>query len=240
MIFHGFQRLASGGISIENGNLLQRFLWSIQGLLKVIGGQRFDYYLSDWYWIPSRAIPGEPITEFPFLPFSMETHTPHLFSLPITLIALLWVLSILFIKDELRHSHKNVILSILFGSIVIGALKVTNTWDFPVFLMICLIILGYKLFQSYFANSFNKENHPENRGYSNLWSAIFLTILFVAMSVLIYYPFSKWYGQAYTSLEFWSGSHTPVSSYLTHWGYFFFITVSWWIWELWNWMANTP
>ena len=79
---------------------LQRAVWSVQGFTNVLAGQKFNYYPGDWYWIPSRAIPGESITEFPFFTFLYADPHAHLFSLPLTLIVLLWAISVLFMDKE--------------------------------------------------------------------------------------------------------------------------------------------
>jgi hypothetical protein len=49
----------------------------------------------DWYWIPSRAIPGEPITEFPAFTFLYADLHAHMIALPLTVLALAWAISIL-------------------------------------------------------------------------------------------------------------------------------------------------
>jgi len=240
MIFHGFQRLASSGIPIETGNFIQRVVWSLQGFFQVLAGKKLNFYPGDWYWIPSRAIPGEPITEFPFFTFLYADPHAHLFALAITLLALLWSISILLSQNDWldkKNFIQNTIVFV-FGAVVIGALRVTNTWDFPTYLGICVIVMGYTFFKSY-----NKENpllgfisDPLRR----IVISIFIIGIFIVLTLLLYLPFSQWYGQAYTSIELWKGGHTPLASYITHWGFFLFITFSWWLWEIRNWMAETP
>ncbi len=61
-----------------------------------------------------------------------------------------------------------------------------------------------------------------------------------ALSVLLYQPFSHWFGQAYTSVQTWKGPRTPLSTYLTQWGVFLFFIVSWMTWETRQWLAETP
>ncbi len=241
MFFHGFQRLASGGVPIERGSFLQRSLWTGQGIIQVLLGQKFNYYPGDWYWIPSRAIPGEAITEFPFFTFLYADPHAHLFSLPLTLMALLWTISVLLKKNNLSINRSE-ILSFLFGAMVIGALRVTNTWDFPVFLLIGISVIIYKTIASKSYELEEKKNWFSliRTVLSALVKLLLLVIAFIAVCVFIYLPFSKWYGQAYNSIELWNGGHTPLASYLTHWGFFFFITASWWVWQLRSWLEETP
>jgi uncharacterized membrane protein len=56
----------------------------------------------------------------------------------------------------------------------------------------------------------------------------------------MYQPYRQWYGQGYSKLGLWEGTHTPLSAYLTHWGLFLFLIVSWMAWETREWMATTP
>jgi YYY domain-containing protein len=240
MIFHGLQRLASTGIPIETGNFIQRAVWSIQGFFQVLAGNRMNFYPGDWYWIPSRAIPGEPITEFPFFTFLYADPHAHVFALAITILVLLWCLSILAIKNDWFSKKEKIqnISSLVFGAIVVGALRITNTWDFPIYLGISVIILGY----AHLMNR-SKNGKPFKLDFF-IWRSIFNFVvvigIFISLTLLLYLPYSHWYGQAYTSIELWQGSRTPLASYLTHWGLFLFITLSWWVWELRNWMATTP
>ena len=61
-----------------------------------------------------------------------------------------------------------------------------------------------------------------------------------ALSQLFYQPYSHWYGQGYSEVKIWDGTHTPMMQYLTHWGAFLFVIVSWMIYESIDWMATTP
>jgi uncharacterized membrane protein len=56
----------------------------------------------------------------------------------------------------------------------------------------------------------------------------------------MYLPFDFWYSQSYNSIDPWTASHTPLSSYFTHWGLFLFIITAWLVWEVREWMAATP
>jgi uncharacterized membrane protein len=65
-------------------------------------------------------------------------------------------------------------------------------------------------------------------------------LLLGLLAFLLFQPYANWYVQGYTNIEVWKGSHTPTWSYLTHWGVFLFVIISWIIWETREWMANTP
>ncbi len=46
--------------------------------------------------------------------------------------------------------------------------------------------------------------------------------------------------QAYGSITLWSGGHSPLGSFLVHWGLQLFILLSWFVWETREWLAATP
>jgi YYY domain-containing protein len=237
MIVQGFQRLseiASLYIDERNFNTITSFF---EGIRIFIKHRNFNYYPGDWYWIPSRTIPGEPITEFPYFTFLYGDPHAHMFALTITLLALSWTIS--FINERMQYERKwEFPVKLLIGGIVIGALRPTNTWDYPVFLVIACGSILY---------IFIKYAIPPKKIFPNLTvrqKTIFLGILsaisFGLISYFLYYPFSKWYGQGYASIDFWTGKKTPLGSYLTHWGYFVFIIYSWLLNEVKNWMRITP
>jgi hypothetical protein len=65
-------------------------------------------------------------------------------------------------------------------------------------------------------------------------------VLLAGLAFLFYRPYAQWYVQGYTSIELWAGTKTPIWSYLTHWGLFLFLIISWMVWETRDWMAKTP
>jgi YYY domain-containing protein len=69
---------------------------------------------------------------------------------------------------------------------------------------------------------------------------LLVLLLFAGSSYLLYYPFTKWFGQAYSSIHLWEGDRTPIGSYLTHWGFFLFFVYSFILWEVRDWLDNTP
>ncbi len=241
MIWHGLQRLVAP-IPIEEGTFFQRWIWTFQGLSKFISHPHLPYAPGDWYWIPSRVIPGEPITEFPFFTFLYADPHAHLFALPLTVMALVWMISLLRgrwnwkVHNE-RHTWLHFGISLLFGGLVIGALRPTNTWDLPTYLTLAVVTLLYtagKYANS--ANSFNRLS-PCIRG---LVIPLISVLLLVGLTFLFYQPYARWYGQGYNAVDLWKGDHTPFWSYITHWGLFLFVIVSWMFWETIDWMAKTP
>jgi uncharacterized membrane protein len=71
--------------------------------------------------------------------------------------------------------------------------------------------------------------------FSAVWAAGLVLFAF-----LLYQPYADWYALGYTEVLQWEGTHTPLWSYLMHWGVFLFIIVTWMAWQTIDWMAKTP
>ncbi len=116
--------------------------------------------LGEWYWNATRLIPvpisetGQPleigpITEFPFFTFLYADLHAHMIALPITLLAIAWDvaqirgarLAVNAAGDEGATARQPVglaLLNLLAGALIIGALRPTNTWDLPTYLVLGL------------------------------------------------------------------------------------------------------
>jgi YYY domain-containing protein len=237
MIFQGFIRLAENNAAYSSDtafNGIRAFIFGIKEYF-IRGG--FDYYPGDWYWIPSRAIPGEPITEFPYFTFLYGDPHAHLFALPITLISLAWTIS--FLDEKMRYQKSWMFpAKLIIGGILVGSLRPTNTWDYPVSLFLACAGIFFTYIQ------YGAPNDMLLPGFSRKTRRIGISVItafaFGFLSYILFNPFSKWYGQGYTTIELWKGDKTPLGSYLTHWGFFFFIILSWIINEGLKWMKETP
>jgi YYY domain-containing protein len=246
MIWHGFQKLAAPGGEIEGAGFFTRWGWTFNGIAQFFNGAKLPYGAGDWYWIPSRALPsstGDPITEFPFFTFLYADPHAHLFALPLTVLILCWVLSIVrggWKWEEIDHVKPwlQTALSLLVGALIIGSLRPTNTWDLPTYLILSVIAVAYIVIRSRAAIPRLKLNLSEN--VRRAIYAVLIVIGLVGLSVMLFQPFAAWYGQGYTKAGLWNGDHTPMWSYLTHWGLFIFIILSWLVWETYDWMASTP
>jgi len=237
MIVQGFQKIATQGSAAPVGNIFQAGIQIIKGMLQYLAGERFPYYPGDWYWIPSRTIPGEPITEFPFFTFLYGDPHAHMFAYPITIMVLCWILAVLKKPDQ-GNQDKLPIFQLCIGALVVGTLRPTNTWDFPVFLLLAILAILVSIQRrSKIPDGF--FNYLPTQVRKVLWM-ILIGVGFIALSLLAYSPFSRWYGQAYSAIDYWEGEHTPITSYLMHWGFYLFIIYSFAFSEVRNWMAVTP
>ncbi len=146
MIWRGYQMLAAPAPTneaIAHLGVFTRLLWGLQGMLRSLAGASLPYGVADWYWLPSRAIPPlgdvEPITEFPaFTVIYADLHA-HLIALPITLLALAFALSVVY---AWRKGQRMPWMGVFLGALAVGALKPTNTWDWPTYLALAVVALG--------------------------------------------------------------------------------------------------
>ena len=238
MIAEGFQKIAlTSDPTLASGGIFQNIGLFFKGIVLFFSGTDFTYYPGDWYWIPSRVIPGEAITEFPYFTFLYGDPHAHLFAYPITILVLCWIMALL----NNRMEYKNKLFAavqVISGALFIGTLKPTNTWDYPVFLFTAVLVLAYVLIK--YAKLPNDFFEYLPAALRKIIHTVLVIVIFAGLTYVLYYPFSEWFGQAYSSIQLWEGDHTPINSYLTHWGIFLFVLYSFLIWEMREWMATTP
>jgi YYY domain-containing protein len=176
----------------------------LRGAWQVLAnGARLPLRPESWYWSPTRIIPtlpGEvgPISEFPAFTFLYADLHAHMIAFPITLLALECAIC----WARTRRAHW---LGVLIGGLVIGALRPTNTWDYPTYLALGLAGLAIGMWTSL------KKGECLKRAVLRLmWQALFL----VALTVVLYLPYIRHYAAGYTSVRLWEGSTTPVDIYM--------------------------
>jgi YYY domain-containing protein len=213
----------AGSTNLEEIPVIGRLARTIDGGIKVLGGQPAPIYPGDWFWTASRAInaePGEvqPITEFPFFTFLYGDLHAHMISFPITLLALGWAVSLALMGGQSRHRKWPILEAVLIwlvGAITIGSLRATNTWDWPTYLLLGGLAVAYFVWR--------------NEGRFDLRTAgkiLFLIALLFGLSALAFRPYTDNYGQAYASVSLWPGSYTRAWNYLLVHGLFLFFIIT--------------
>jgi YYY domain-containing protein len=240
MIWWGFERLAApGGVPTEDMSAFERIGYGIEGLIKVLAGARLPFAPGDWYWFPSRVIPApgdiEPITEFPLFTFIYSDLHAHMIALPLTVLAIAFALAVFLTTPKARDLTWWFLLA--FGGLVIGSLRPTNTWDFPTYLVLGVLATLYAVLRRGETPEFPHTLAPIVR--RALFALISVGVL-VGASLVLYQPYAQWYGLGYGEVKLWEGGRTGMLSYLSHWGLFLFIIISWMVWETRDWMATTP
>lgn len=238
LVFQALQRMAApADVILADASLPQRWLWALQGLVSLAGDASLPIGRGEWYWNPSRVIPpgpGNEITEFPLFTFLYSDLHAHMLVMPLNLFIVAWAVS--FIKSRAQMRPSEWIAAFGLGALVVGALKPTNTWDLYTFFPLAALAMVYAINRHF--DWKERFRLPDWLGRA-LFSIGAVIGLFVLGS-LMYAPFTSWYSQAYNSVDPWTASHTPLSSYFTQWGLFLFVITAWLIWETRERMAATP
>jgi YYY domain-containing protein len=240
MFFQGFQKLVVTTEEMYQAGIIRRVLWAFQGLFKAIGGTPLPLRVDEWYWNPSRVIAaqhGNPITEFPFFTFLYADLHAHMIALPIALLVVAWALSVVLGKAWARDGQRSALqigVSLFVGGLAIGAMYPINLSDIYTYLPLGAAAIAYAVWRYWQVRSI-----ALNKTFKLLLIVIGVGLLIV-ISNQLYQPYSYWYSQGYSSVAVWEGSNTPIAEYLTHWGLFLFLIVSWLIYETLDWMAKTP
>ncbi|MFN8384408.1 MAG: DUF2298 domain-containing protein [Anaerolineales bacterium] len=238
-VFNALQRMAApAGTVPVDANLIQRWGWAFQGIWKMFAEHALlPVGRGDWYWFPSRVIPpgpGNEITEFPLFTFLYSDLHAHMLVMPLALFIIAWAFS--FVRSRAQLTRGEWIATFGIGALLIGALKPTNTWDLYTYFLLAAIAVAYTLFRY-----FEWKDYFELPAWlGKTLVAVGAVVVLYVLSSLFYLPFSKWFGQAYNSVDWWTATRTPISSYFTQWGLFLFIITAWLIWEIREWMAATP
>jgi YYY domain-containing protein len=217
--------------------------YAARGMVEYLTGDESVPVRTDqWYWDASRAIepgPGEagPITEFPFFTFLYADLHAHMIDLPITIAALAWGLSwLLGAREKRRLRILNAGIALFIGAMILGALRPTNTWDFPSYWALSGIALIA-------AAWLRREHSTEDKPITILrWlgEIILIALILFGLSQILYQPYHQWYRLGYDKPALWEGSQTKLADYLVVHGLFLFVILSWMFWEVRQWMARTP
>ncbi|MBK9602151.1 MAG: glycosyltransferase family 39 protein [Anaerolineales bacterium] len=240
MIFQALQRMAAPGGIITDATFVQRWIWAFQGFMMSFGAAALPIGRGEWYWNPSRVIPpgpGNEITEFPLFTFLYSDLHAHMLVIPLALFVIAWALS--FVKSRAKLKREEWVVSFLLGAMVLGAVYPTNLSDFYTYLLLAIAAIGFViLFRADVTMMHWLGDLPDTA--RRLGLMVLSIVAFTGLSFAFYQPYRGAYSQSYGTLDPWTASYTPVSSYLTHWGLFLFIIFAWIAWETREWMANTP
>jgi len=204
---------------------------SLAGLGRVVlEAQSLPVRTEWWYWNATRAIasaPDEvgPINEFPFFTFLYGDLHAHLIALPFALLVL--ALAIGWMRQWIdntsgplyRVTPGGLGRAALMG-LCTGVLWVTNTWDYPTYMLIVLAALAIGVYTS--ASLLDQAPRTQAVLAAFGWRALVL----VGVSYVGFLPFHLYYVPGYTSIDRWRGSQTQLDDYLIIHGLFLFVLVT--------------
>ena len=235
MFYDGFKKIGVAPAA-EEGTFIVGALQAARGFGRYLSmDEQMPYPMDQWYWNPSRSItPGEgeagPITEFPFFTFLYADLHAHLISRPLTIFSIAWAVSGLILANRGgRRKRFDYVAWLFIGALALGALRPTNTWDFPVYWTLAAIATAYGVWL--WRGELDRKT---------LFEGALTAALLIAASQFLYQPFHQWYGLGYEQAELWRGSRTPIIDFLTVHGVPLFFLIAWMSWETRQWLAETP
>jgi YYY domain-containing protein len=167
-----------------------------------------------WFWNASRVIhpgPGEPgpITEFPSFTFIYGDLHAHAMALPLAALAVMLTVAVVRAREGPFPSP---LLLALLG-LTLGALWVTNTWDFPTYALVAGCGLAIWVF-------------ARGRSVRHVLVTGGAVGVVLATAYLSFLPFHARYEAVFDGVDRWHGRQTRFFDYLTIHGLFLFAIVS--------------
>ncbi len=167
------------------------------------------------FWRSTRLIGPEdpgPITEFPYFTFLYGDLHAHQIALPITLAILLVALNLL--RSARADARRVPWGSLVWGALLLGVLRATNTWDVPTYLAVVLVALALGWLPAL------RQGH----GFA-IRALVVSAAVVVVGSQLAILPFLQRYQLFYTGVEP-IRVKTALAQYLTIHGLFVFLSGS--------------
>ncbi|MGA2285141.1 MAG: DUF2298 domain-containing protein, partial [Dehalococcoidia bacterium] len=167
------------------------------------------------YWAPSRMMPPQSsITEFPFFTFLFADLHAHLMAIPFDVVILgVGLALVLNDRRAVPNPRQRQLISWLCVGVLgllVGALRPINSWDYPPFLLISVIIV----FIAEWADAGRMD-------WKAARMAVVKSLVLAALSVLLFYPFWQNYSLFYKGFHV-STQTTPFHQYLSHFGILLF------------------
>ncbi len=204
------------------------------GMARWLTGEPMNLPTNRWYWAPTRILAeppvssGNAITEMPYFTFLYGDLHAHMISMPMQFFIMLFLAHELFHARQTRRRTLPTVLAIGIAAATVGMLRATNTWDWPTYLLLSVAGLGFVWWVKW--QSFSRPAITD----------MFLRIGgFLALSVWLSYPYTRWYAAIYSSASMWQGPKTPIWAYLTIHGLFIFLIFSLLMWETGRWLRST-
>jgi YYY domain-containing protein len=198
------------------------------------------------YWDPSRVV-GFTINEFPYWSFLFADLHPHMINLPFTLLVLALALNWLRRQPSLENRSSRggmtaplqslpvpdsevtlalssarylwrrvdwgMVLNVVLWPLALGALAPINSWDWPAYAGFCGLALVY--------------GHVRARGRRGIVLGILAAVALAGVSLFLYAPFFSYYTPVFVGLGWSLGrTHTDLGEFLTVWGFFLFVSIT--------------
>src|SRR5262249_33395365 len=237
--------LAGGAFVALLGNLAAAFpvglsqgLAPVRQALSAGGLAGFGARLGDWFWGPSRVIYTEKlitINEFPYWSYLFADLHPHLIAMPITILVIAIAYELFDqgrkTKDEGQkidalHGPWSLVLGPwLLAALALGALAITNAWDFPTY---ALLLGGALLGRAWREPESGRPIGAARERVRALGIALAATGGVVLAALLLYLPFFQNFQRpAGVSGLGWVQDASPLGGYLLIYGLFLGLLALW-------------
>ncbi len=186
------------------------------------------------YWQSSRVIPYT-INEFPFWSFLFSDLHPHVMDLPFEMLMLGIVAMLLRPRaqlDEFRDGRFGNITLYLVAAFVFGTIATVNPWDMPVFALLLATALIVRTL-------YEKRREPKLEKVIALGFTVVGIAIICGLGYLLYWPFYQWYEQLYVNGLGQVSQPTGLNYWLTIFGFWLFLALSFMLFELYRWWSTT-
>ncbi|HEY6541927.1 MAG TPA: DUF2298 domain-containing protein, partial [Ktedonobacteraceae bacterium] len=189
------------------------------------------------YWRSSRIIPFT-INEFPFWSFLFADLHPHVIDMPVT-IFMLAIISAMLISGKsilrndglrLRLNWSSLLLYAL-AAFIFGTLACINPWDMPVYALLAAAALLIR-------SVIDSRGWSARRRAASVLASLAIYVALCGLAYLFYLPFYTGYEQLYVSGLGFVSLETKLSDYLTINDLWLFLTVSFFLLELYRWWVR--
>ena len=170
------------------GNLAQA-VWFINGY----AGQQWAAGRPEWaFWDATRIVP-DTVNEFPFFTFLFADLHAHMLVMPLSL-ALLG-LALALARACKRGHWLRLTFPLLLAGLLAGAIRATNTWDYPTFVGLASLIMAGAAWRA-------------SRGRRSLaWTLVWMLVpplLMVSLGNLLFAPFTANFATESSGIELWT------------------------------------
>lgn len=209
---------------------------TLQGLMRWLGPQRLPLR-SDWFWDASRAhgVYENTITEFPFWSFLFADLHPHTINIPFTILAIALALRLASGRsvrrdDTCAAEAHDAPAWLLLGmtALVLGALAIANSWDFPTFYLLAVGALALAHWRD-----LSQVRDLWRRVWRAVGPAVLGAVILAPLSLALYFTFFTHF-QAFVKGIGRVRYPTEVNYYLGFFGFFLFFIATYSLWRAWH------
>jgi YYY domain-containing protein len=198
------------------------------GISQMMRGGALPISPERWFWAPRSVVSELPnssneINEMPYFTFVYADLHAHLIAMPMTLLALGWLLAELLAAGNIRRPTWYVILVTVFGGLTVGILQPTNTWDWFTYMLLSVLGLTFAAYLR--RDRLGRRSVMQWLGQIGIFG---VTQYIVALPFTLFWATSYISGNAIKSFE---GNKTPIWAYFDIHGLFLFVIISLLVWQ---------